>query len=882
MRNTPSSTYRIQLHADFNFDAASEIADYLWALGISHVYASPYLQTAPGSKHGYDVADFKAVNAELGGEPAHQRFCLRLGENGLGQILDIVPNHMALVANNPYWRDVLENGPASRYASYFDMDWETGEARMRNKVLLPVLGDQYGVVLSSGAIQLERAGTRFEVVHSGNRVPASPASAAKFLIPAAQALRSDKLAFLADSFSRLKWHEGGDSRASARLQRDRTVLLSMLDDYLTQQTGALDAVDAAIADINKNPEALDDFLQQQNYRLAYWRAADQDLGYRRFFDVNSLIGIRVEREHVFLETHDLILDWLRRGVLDGVRADHADGLRDPQHYFERLREHAPDAYIVAEKILARNETLPEAWPVQGTTGYEFLNLMNGLLVSPEGLNHLGSLYERILGKPTDYPTMVHEKKIAVTAEGLGSDVNWLTSIFVEICEADLNHRDHTRAHIRHAIREVASCFSVYRSYIYPQREMVSELDAAVIQNAVDVAAQYRPDIDRGLFDFIGDVLLLRKKGKLETDFLLRFQQFTSPVMAKGLEDTALYCFNRLIALNDVGSNLANPIVSIDDFHRFNTVQQQQHPLSMLALTTHDTKRGEDVRARLAVLSEIPDEFDQVVSRWFEMNSKYRVSNGLSPNTEYLYYQTIIGAWPISAERAIAYMTKATREAKEQTSWIHNNKEFEDALNEFINKTLSDPELCAEVEKFVKRIDTAGHVNSLTQTLFKYTAPGVPDLYQGCELWDYRLVDPDNRTPVDYDVRRQLLSELDTLNPQQILDRMPEGSPKLWTIRQALKVRRDHAECFGAEGTYTPILANGAKSQYLVAFLRGTKVAAIAPRLTECTKDGWHETTITLPEGTWTNVLTGESFKGGTTDIGIVLSKFPIALLTRKD
>ncbi len=703
---------------------------------------------------------------------------------------------------------------------------------------------------------------------------------AGFLASAARILRSDKLAFFADCFARLMHQDGQDGMAVFRLQRDKHVLFRLLDTYIEEDAKALDAIDEAIAAINDDPDALDLFLQMQHYRLAYWRAADQDLGYRRFFDVNTLIGMRVEREHVFLETHELVLDWLKRGVLDGVRADHADGLRDPQRYFERLREHAPDAWIVAEKILARNETLPDNWPVAGTTGYEFLNLMNGLFASPDGLAALDDFYTELLGQSSDYPSMMHDKKIAVTAEGLGSDVNWLTSIFVEICEADPDHRDHTRAHIRHAIREVAACFHVYRTYVSPEREELSEVDAAVIQTAIDVGAQYRPDIDRGLYDFIGDVLLLRKRGTLESEFLLRFQQFTSPVMAKGVEDTALYCYNRLVGLNDVGSNLANPLVSIEDFHRACAVTQQQHPQSMLALTTHDTKRGEDVRARLMVLSEQPLDFAQVVRQWFAMNAKHRRASMPDPNTEYLYYQTLVGAWPISEDRAIAYMTKATREAKQQTSWVHNNKDFEEGLNSFIKSTLSDKEFCSSMTSFVERVKQAGYVNSLTQTLFKYTCPGVPDLYQGSELWDLRLVDPDNRTPVDYDCRRKLLKEMQSLSTKEILARMEEGMPKLWVIQRALAVRHERLDSFGPKGDYTALPASGPKADHVIAFMRGSDIAAIAPRLTTRVDD-WQQTEVRLPDGNWTNELTGKSFVGGKRAVAEFFEEFPVALLTRR-
>ena len=886
MRRVPSSTYRLQLHPEFTFADASGVADYIRALGVSHIYSSSYLQAAPGSTHGYDVTDFKAVNQELGGESAREAFVERLEQCGLGQILDVVPNHMSLAQNNPYWRDVLENGPESRYAEYFDMDWVTGEDRMRDKVLLPLLGDQYGVVLQSGAVQLTRTATRFEIVVYDSHLPVAPHSMSTVLTEAAEALRSETLAFLGDSLAGLTGRHEESRAERQRLQRDRAVLLSLLTRYLNERPEALEAIDEAIAKVNGDVDALDAFLQRQYYRLAYWKASNQDLGYRRFFDVNSLIGVRVDQEVVFVDTHELILKWLGNGDLDGVRVDHADGLRDPQGYFDRLRAAAPDAWIVAEKILARNECLRESWPVAGTTGYDFLNMVNGLWVSAEGLAELDTIYARVLRGPMDFPALVHDSKIAVTADMLGSDVNWLSSIFVEICERDRDHRDHTRAAIRHALREVAACFSVYRTYVSPERHELTELDAAIIHTAVDVAWRYRTDIDRGLFDFIEDVLLLRRQGELETDFLLRFQQFTSPVMAKGFEDTSLYRYNRLLAVNEVGSNPLRPEVSVEEFHRFNEEAQRLRPQGMVTLGTHDTKRGEDARARLAVLSEVPGVFGEAVERWFARNGRYRKDGWPDANTEYFYYQTLVGSWPLSEKRVQLYMQKAAREAKQQTSWTQNNHGFEERLAEFIRRTMRDKKFVAEIESMVKVVDGAGRVNSLAQTLLKCTVPGIPDLYQGSELWDHRLVDPDNRGPVDFSERRRLLEEMGTLTADEVMARMETGMPKLWTIRKALETRLQYADCFGAGGEYTPVEVRGEKRCHAVAFLRGGRVATVTPRLSMGIADGWGDTELTLPDGRWRNVLTDEMVSGGEVEGGAVkmaglLTRFPVALLKRE-
>jgi (1->4)-alpha-D-glucan 1-alpha-D-glucosylmutase len=849
------------------------------------VYTSPCLQSAPGSTHGYDTTDFKAVSLELGGESGRELFVSKLRECGMGQVLDIVPNHMSLAQNNPYWRDVLENGPESCYAAYFDMDWVTGEERLRDKVLLPLLADQYGVVLKSGCIRLTRTGTRLEIVFDGNRLPVAPHSMSAVLASAAEAMRSETLAFLADALGELSRAPSDSAAVRRKTQRNTSVLLTLLTRYLSEKPEALDAMDDAVAAVNADVDRMDEFLEQQHYRLAHWKTANQNLGYRRFFDVNSLIGVRVDQPEVFADTHELVLHWLRAGEIDGLRVDHADGLRDPQAYFDRLRESAPDAWIVAEKILARNESLRENWPIAGTTGYEFLNRVNGLLVSAPGLAELDAIYARFLGDPVDYPTLVHDCKIAVTAEMLGSDVNWLTSIFVEICERDRDHRDHTRAEIRHAIREIAACFSVYRTYVSPQRDERTELDAAILHNAIEVASQRRPDIDRGLFEFFEDVLLMRRRGALETEFLLRLQQFTGPVMAKGFEDTALYRYNRLVAVNEVGCDPFDPTVGIEEFHRLNERAHLYHPEGMVTLATHDTKRGEDARARLAVLSELPKAFAEAVDRWFTKNGAYRQNGCPDPNTEYLYYQTLIGSWPLDVDRALLYMEKAAREAKQQTSWTQNNTRFEEQLGQFIRLTLTDEDFVTDIASFVQLVEAAGRINSLAQTLLKCTSPGVPDLYQGSELWDHRLVDPDNRGPVDFELRRRMLEEMQHLTVDEVLRQMDTGMPKLWTIQRALQTRQRFPECFGSGGDYTAVEVGGEKREHAVAFLRGSRVATVVPRLSVGVAGGWGDTRLTLsqdPLSRWTNVLTGDVLDGREMTMAALLSRFPVALLVRED
>jgi (1->4)-alpha-D-glucan 1-alpha-D-glucosylmutase len=880
MRRIPNSTYRLQLHAGFTFDHAVAIADYLKALGISHVYSSPYLQAAPGSMHGYNVVDHEKVNEELGGEAGRLRLCQRLSQLGLGQILDIVPNHMATRPQNRCWWDVLENGPSSRFATWFDIDWHSDEVKLYNKVLIPVLGDQYGRVLSQNQIGIEQDCERFQVRYMENIYPLAPRSLAIPLARAAEYANNATLNFMADSLARLPVPDSSDQETVLSRHRDKSVIYELLHRLCKEQPEAAQAIARAVSELNHDHDALDEFLNLQHYRLAYWRTADQDLGYRRFFDVNTLIGLRVERQHVFDATHRRVLEWLKKGELDGVRVDHPDGLRDPQGYFERLRNRAPEAWIIAEKILEPEESLRESWPIEGTTGYDFLNVCNRLLVHDEGLKELTGIYSSFTSEPVDFDSIAHDKKINVEHEALGSDINRLASLFVEICESNRDRRDYTRAEIRRAIREVAACFSVYRTYVIPERAEIADEDRLQIDQAVTQAKASRTDLDAELLDFIADVLALRARGNLETEFLLRFQQFTSPVMAKGVEDTALYCFNRMIGLNEVGGSPDRGGLTIDDFHRYCAEVQGSHPLTMNTLSTHDTKRSDDVRARLAVITEVPAQWRVALSRWSRRNAQSRTGKYPDRNTEYFLYQTLIGTWPISAERLVAYMLKATREAKQQTSWTTQNSEFEDALRHFIETVLESPEFIAELEAFVAKVLPAARINSLTQTLVKYTAPGIPDTYQGSELWDFHLVDPDNRGAVDYAERRSLLAEIEQgLDAEEIVIRMDSGLPKLWIIYKALHLRQQKPECFGTDAAYRPLIADGARKEHLVGYLRGNGVAVLAPRWNLKLGAGWKGTSVELPEGRWRNILTGDMFRGGCLGIQSLLQRFPVALLT---
>lgn len=881
MPRNPTSSYRLQLHAGFTFDAASQVAGYLKDLGVSHVYCSPYLQAAKGSKHGYDVVDHQRVNSEIGGEAGHARFCETLRALDMGQVLDIVPNHMAIGPENNYWWDVLENGPSSRFAEWFDIDWNSAEVKLQNKVLIPVLGDQYGHVLSANQIKVEYDGESFQVRYFDHLFPLAPRSLAIPLSMAEKYVKTPMLGFIADSLARLPSPDSTDEEVLAARHRDKMILYELLQRLCREDPSVSAAIVRAVGELNGNVDSLDALLNLQNYRLAYWRTADQELGYRRFFDVNSLIGMRVERARVFNATHYRVIQWLRDGVLDGVRVDHPDGLRDPKQYFERLRISGPEAWILAEKILQPNEKLRPEWPIAGTTGYDFLNMCNGVLVNGDGLREITEIYGSFTGEPLDFDSMAYEKKMNVQRDALGSDVNRLAHLFVEICENNRDRRDYTRAEIRRAIREVAASFSVYRTYVVPGRNEITEDDEREIRNAIEIAKKQRSDIDPDLFNFIGDVLALRAEGELETEFLLRFQQFTSPVMAKGVEDTAFYCFNRMIGLNEVGAAPERNGVGVDEFHAYCERMQAEHPKTMNTLETHDTKRSDDVRARLAVLTEIPGRWRAALHRWARKNQQFKTGNFPDRNTEYFLYQTLIGAWPISTERTTAYMEKAVREAKQQTSWTQQNKEFEDALKTFIERILDSQEFISDLEGFVAQVVLPGRINSLAQTLIKCTVPGVPDTYQGSELWDLRLVDPDNRGPVDYSLRSAILAELLAgTEVDEIMRRMDDGVPKLWLLYKVLHLRRDKPEWFNEDSEYAPLSAEGAKQEHLIAFRRGQSVAVLAPRWNLRLGGGFGATTVELPEGRWTNVLTDEELNGGRVRVQNLFRKFPVTLLVR--
>ena len=809
----PRATYRVQLNAAFTLDDAAALVPYLADLGISHLYASPVLQAAAGSTHGYDVVDHSRVSVELGGADAFERLTDALRAHAMGLVLDIVPNHMSISAEeNRWWWDVLERGAGSRYASYFDVDLD-------GPTVLPVLPDDYRRVLEEGGIHLVRDGDRLLIEHDARRFPLDPRTVASI--------------------------------------------------------GAAADPDAMVVEINADPERLDALLAAQQYRLASWRAALTDLSYRRFFDVNDLVGLRIEEQAVYADVHRLVLDWVERGLVDGLRVDHPDGLRDPAGYLVRLRADAPEAWIVVEKILEVDEALPPSWPVEGTTGYRFANLATGLFVDPDGEGGMSDAWGSVAETGPEWEDAVADARSEVLTSLLGSDLNRLTDLLAAVGEV----ASASRAELLAALREIAARLPVYRTYLTASPRHVSAGDAEILERTVASATAARPDLDPELFGKLGHILGLEVDDPVAADVAIRFQQLTPAAMAKGVEDTAFYRHLRLVALNEVGGDPGRFGTSVASFHRHMERAAAGWPAAMLSLSTHDTKRSADVRARLAVLSEDPAGWCDAVDRLGLASEPHRSGNvGPAPADAYLLFQTLVGAWPIDADRAAAYMLKATREARLRTSWLAPDPAYEESLERLVRGALGDPRFVEALEAVVTPLVDAGRRAALGQTALELTAPGVPDLYQGDELWQLTLVDPDNRRPVDHDERRRLLAEARDIDAAAAWARRDEGIPKLWLVRHALDLRRRREAAF-VGGGYRPMAAEGSLADAMVAFERGAEVITVVPRLVRrVERHGWSGTRLALPPGRWRN-LDGREHSG-VVGMAALLSEFPVSILER--
>jgi (1->4)-alpha-D-glucan 1-alpha-D-glucosylmutase len=879
------ATYRLQLNAGFGFDAAAGVAPYLDALGVSHLYSSPWLQAAPGSTHGYDVVDHGRVSEDLGGSGGHTRLVRELERLGIGVLLDIVPNHMAIGGRaNAWWWDVLENGPASLYAGYFDVDWDPPDSKLRNRVLLPVLPDHYGRVLEAGELGVRRAGNGLVVTYADHEMPVAPTSMGLVLAAALQPLPDGSPArvaleeLLAD-VGRLPPSWFSDEEQALERHRAKEAFLRRFGERCGADAEVAAAVDAAVAAIGASPDRFDALLESQNYRLAWWRTGSDELDYRRFFDISTLVGVRQEDPRVFLDSHQLVLAWLSHGTIDGTRVDHVDGLRDPKGYLDRLARAAPERWVVVEKILARGERVPVDWPVAGTTGYEWLNLVGGLFVDPEGETPLSKAYADFTGETTPWDDLEYAAKLEVVRDQFVADLRRLTGTLVTVCEAHRRYRDYASRELVHTLEVVLACFPVYRTYSRVGAP-TSAPDREVVARAL-ATARAREDLDPDLLAFIGSMLLLEAPGAAETEFALRFQQLSSAVTAKGVEDTAFYRYLRLSSLNEVGGDPSRFGTGVEEFHALAHAAQVEHPYGLLATSTHDTKRSEDVRARLAVLSEVPAAWGVEVQQWARAAARHKAHGWPDANAEWLWYQTLVGAWPLTADRATAYMEKATKEAGVHTAWTRPDQAYDDALRGFVEGCLADSDMLVSVRAFVDSIARPGWLNSLAQKLLTLTAPGVPDIYQGTELWDFSLVDPDNRRPVDFRARERALEQVGRAPWDATL---ADGLPKLTVVARALAARRAHPACFGdgPAGRYEPLTATGPAAEHVVAFARGGHAVTVVPRLLVglARRGGWGSTAVTLPPGSWRDQFSGARLEG-TAPLAELLAPFPVALLVRE-
>ena len=970
--NVPRATYRLQFHSGFTFNDAIAIVPYLAELGISHVYASPYLKARPGSLHGYDIIDHNALNPEIGDSETFAAFCAVLAVHGMGQILDFVPNHVGIFgAENRGFLDVLTWGEDSRFADFFDIDWRPAKPELQGKLLVPLLGDQYGAILSNGELKLsiDEGDDGFSIWYYENRLPLTPGTYGRILRPAidrllhggeADAARAGPMVLLAAGFDEL--------RRPARTRQGRAARFALaerlgsdLAELLRGDPAFRQRVEAVIGEINGTPgdrasfRRLHQLLEAQHYRLAFWRTAAEEINYRRFFQINDLAGIRVELPEVFETIHRQVFQWIDEGRLHGLRIDHVDGLFDPRQYLERLQQRyrqgragtdvaddAGDLYVVVEKILASHESLPAEWPIAGTTGYDFLNKLNAVFVNSEDEATLSACYEAFIGEAPSFPEMTYRGRKLAMEQELASELRVLANEINHLTESDWFTRDFTLVGLRQALREIVACFPVYRTYVDPHG--IRPEDRRDLDWAVTYGRRRSDRSDLSVFDFLLGLLTADLgRGRKPTlnrrevrRLAMKFQQYTGAVMAKGVEDTAFYRYNRLVSLNEVGGEPTRFGSSVSAFHRACQDTAKRWPHAMLATSTHDTKRGEDVRARINAVSELAEEWADNVQRWTTQNRRHKSdvngSEAPSANDEYLFYQVLIGAWPVEClgdaepdvdameqlqQRMSDFMLKAVREGKVNSSWINQDPAYEQALTAFVDRALDvgGRNLFVEaVGKFASRVAAVGMINSLAQTTLKLTTPGVPDIYQGADLWDLNLVDPDNRRAVDFDRRREMLRALrkqwdggmDAADTTRLLDDWPSGRVKLFLTWRILHAREVLPAVF-ADGAYKPVDVEGPRADNLCCFLRAhgeNTVLVVVPRLiepwTRWPEGGWpvgaspwdgtclilpqHETAMGLQA--LRNVFTGEALPAGTPDadgravrinLAELLSAFPVGV-----
>lgn len=911
-RHVPASTYRLQIHAGFRLDAARGIVLYLRRLGAGAAYTSPYFAAEPGSTHGYDVTNHNVINPEVGGAEAHTAFTDAVRAAGMQHIVDFVPNHMGIsTATNPWWRDVLAGGHDSPSARFFDIDWNPFKTELRRKLLLPILGDQYGCVLDRGELQLELSDGQLVLRYFDHRLPINARD-----VPPLQGV------------------EEMEPEAAARI--------------IAGFNG--------VAGQPKSFDRLHALLEEQAYRLAYWRTAAHEINYRRFFDVNTLAGLRVEDPEVFAAIHRLLGTLLREGRVTGVRVDHPDGLFDPATYFDMLQDLAADAwgehrtpggrrlYVVAEKILSGRERLPSGWSVHGTTGYNFLNQVNGLFVDPGNARRMRRAYARLTGQTRSFDDLLYDAKRLIMDTSMASELTVLAHTLDRIGESNRKSRDFTLYSLRDMLAEVVACFPVYRTYVNDQGWAPD--DRVALERAIARARRRNPAMEPSIFDFFREVMLPRdpsgpaapgperREGYPPADaeeasarlrFAMKFQQYTGPLQAKGLEDTAFYRSNALLSLNEVGGDPSRFGLSAPDFHEMNRLRQHDWPLEMTSTATHDTKLGEDVRARINTLSEFPEEWDREAGKWMRLNKASRTIVDGEPapdrNDEYRFYQALLGVWPDGetaatpdlVSRLQGYMTKAVKEAKLHSSWINPDEQYEAAVTAFVERVLTGPGAAKFLPAFLplqQKVARGGIVNSLAQVVLKIASPGVPDFYQGSELWDFNLVDPDNRRPVDFIRRAQMLDSVDHVlalpaearrgGLGRLLQTSRSGAIKLLVTAAGLRLRTEMADVF-LDGQYLPLEVETSVDGLAIAFARvhadGRAAIAIAPhlvsRLVSAERpvplgETWRTSRVLLPKAlaplTFTDVFTGMTLRPVVAGesawlfVGQALQTLPVSLL----
>ena len=945
----PTSSYRLQFHPGFTFRDAEALIPYLARLGITECYSSPLLAASPNSSHGYDVCDHGRLNPAYGGEEDFAAFAEALARHGMGLILDFVPNHMGIEPSaNSWWRDVLENGPSSLFVRYFDIDWDPVKTELRGKLLLPILGDQYGSVLESGQLQLRFQDGAFSLQYFERNLPLNPRQMRRLLehnlegLQGQDALEAPDLRELMSILFQLEHmpvYTETDLQRVLDRRREKDVVQERLAQLVADSERIREHIEENVRVFNGEPgnrgsfDLLHGLLDAQAYRLSYWRTALHEINYRRFFDVNDLAAIRMEDREVFDAAHGLVLDLIRKGIVTGLRLDHVDGLFDPREYFDRLIAACGERaiYIVGEKVLTAGEPLRQDWSIHGTTGYDFLNDLNGLFVDSGKAPAFQRLHARMAGSTERFADIAYESRRLIITTSMVSELNMLARELNRISEVNREFRDFTLSSLQEALREVVACFPHYRTYCTAKGW--DEFDQKTVDTAVARALRRNPAMEASIFEFLRRLLLPTPGTVLPENqyergvrFAMKFQQYTGPVQAKGMEDTAFYRYGALLSLNEVGGDPAQFGRSVEEFHRANQERRRSWPLSMLATSTHDTKRGEDARARLNVLSEIAEEWRAGVFRWARANAGMRAQVDGSPAPdradEYIFYQSLIGSWPPGLEEPDAeyverirhFMLKAIREKKEHTSWINASEAYETAISEFVWRTLTGSRAKRFLRSFVPfahRVARLGMLNSLSQAVLKIVSPGVPDFYQGTELWDLSLVDPDNRAPVDYRTRRALLDQMEALLADsagaeagtavsEMLTNWQDGRIKLYVTARALRLRKQLAPVF-LDGEYVPLAAEGERKDHVVAFARilgDQNVLVAAPRLVAGLIRGetrlplgsqaWGQSALALPQNLagrkFRNILTQEEIEPSRADgaarlpLADTLRTSPVAIL----